>query len=304
MKNIKKIFKAICHPSYALRVLFNMHWFCRLFPEKSFLKIKYRLNMGKKLNLKTPQTFNEKLQWLKLYNRKPEMTMMADKYAVREYIKNTIGEEYLIPLINVWDRVEEIDFDSLPEQFVLKCTHNSGLGMCICKDKSILDIKKVKKALKKGMREKYFYTGREWCYKNIKPRIIAEEYMEESNGELCDYKFLCFNGQVRSCFTCTDRFSGEGLKVTFFDNEWNRLPFERHYKQDKNKIDKPVNFEKMKELATKLSSELLFVRVDFYEVNGKIYFGELTFFPGSGMEEFSPEEWDYTLGSWIKLPQK
>lgn len=273
----------------------------RILNDKTYLKLKYRLHMGKKLNLKNPQTFNEKLQWLKLYNRKPEYTMMADKVEVRKYIAEKLGEEYLIPCLGVWDNADDIDFDKLPEQFVLKCNHNSGKGMCICKDKSKLNIKKVRKELNKGLKEKYFYHGREWPYKNIKPKIIAEKYMvDESGVELKDYKLMCFNGKVKCIFTCSERYDKE-LKVTFFDKEWNRLPFERHYRASEKEIFKPTTLNKMICFAEKLAENITFVRIDFYDINGNLFFGEITFFPGTGLEEFEPEIWDEKIGEWIKL---
>ena len=200
-------------------------------PDDVYLKRKYEACLGKELNLENPQTFNEKLQWLKLHDRKPEYTMMVDKYRVREYIARTIGEEYLIPLLGVWEDPEDIDFDALPEQFVLKCNHNSGLGMCICKDKTKLDIEKVKRELRKGLAQDYYLTGREWCYKNVVRCVIAEKYIQDSHGKLDDYKLMCFNGNVRCSFVCSDRFSPKGLHVTFFDRDWKVIPFERHYER-------------------------------------------------------------------------
>ena len=285
--------------------LFLAKDFAKKIKDEKYLKLKYYALLGKKLNLRKPKTFNEKLQWLKLYDRKPEYTMMVDKYAVRQYIAGTIGEEYLIPLLGVWDDPDEIDFDALPDQFVLKCNHNSGLGMCICKDKSKLDIPKVKAELRKGLDQDYYLTGREWPYKNVPRKIIAEKFMTDFKyNQLVDYKLMCFNGKVYCTFTCTDRHLKDGLKVTFFDNSWKKLPFERHYPSETKEIQPPVQFEQMKKLAEILAKDIPFVRVDFYEIDGKIYFGELTFFPGSGMEEFTPDEWDYKIGSWLVLPQK
>lgn len=298
---IKKIVRKLKRPKEILLCFSQFHIY-DFISDKTYLRFKYWLNMDKKLDLKNPKTFNEKLQWLKLYNRKPEYTMMVDKYAVREYIKEKLGEEYLIPLLGVWDSSDDIDFDKLPNQFVLKCNHNSGLGMCICKDKSKLDIDKVKKELKKGLEEDYYLTSREWPYKDVPRKIIAEKYMEEKpNTELNDYKLMCFNGKVRCSFVCSERFSDDGLRVTFFDKDWNVMPFERHYPKSVNAIEKPKTYEKMVEFAEILSKDIPFVRVDFYEISGKLYFGELTFFPGSGYEEFEPEEWDYKLGNLIKL---
>lgn len=265
-------------------------------PDELYLKLQYRAKLDKKLNLKNPKTFNEKLQWLKLYDRKPEYTIMVDKYLAKKYVADKIGEEYIIPTLGVWDSVDEIDFDLLPNQFVLKCNHNSGLGMCICKDKSKLDIAEVRRALANGLKQDYYHIGREWPYKDVPRKIIAEKYMGDS---LNDYKLMCFDGKIKCSFVCSDR--SENLKVTFFDNDWNRMPFIRHYPASDNKIPKPINFDQMIELAEILSKDIPFLRVDFYEIDGKIYFGELTFYPGCGYEEFTPEEWDERLGSWIKL---
>jgi len=267
--------------------------------------------MGKKLDLKDPQTFNEKLQWLKLYDRRPEYTMMVDKYLVRNYIAEVLGEEYLIPLLGVWDDPDEIDFDALPGQFVLKCNHNSGLGMCICTDKSNLDIGKVKRELRKGLAQNYYLTGREWPYKDVPRKIVCEKFMtdrakeiRQDTAELKDYKFMCFNGSVKCSFVCSDRFSQKGLHVTFFDRDWNVMPFERHYPYCKEGLPKPLNYDKMIAFSERLARDLPFVRVDLYESSGRLYFGEMTFYPGGGFEGFTPEEWDRTLGSWLELPDK
>ena len=274
--------------------------------DQEYLKKAFKLNMGKELNLENPQTFNEKLQWLKLYNRKPEYTVMVDKYLARDYIAKAIGEEYLIPLLGVWDSPDEIDFDALPDQFVLKCNHNSGTGMCICKDKSKLNIDKVKAELAKGLAENYYLAHREWPYKDVPRKIIAEKYMvDESGTELKDYKFFCFNGKVKLLFVAKDRMKeGEETKFDFFDENFNHLPFTNGHPNSEPPYYKPENFEKMKELAEKLSTGIPHLRVDFYNINGKIYFGELTFFHWSGMVPFKPEEWDYKLGEWIELPVK
>ena len=271
--------------------------------DEEYLNRKFKALMGYEFDLQNPKTFNEKLQWLKLNDRKDIYTTMVDKYKVRDYVKEKLGEKYLIPLIGVWDNPNDIDFSKLPNKFVLKCNHNSGLGMCICKNKSKLNISKVKKNLKKGLKQDYYLTAREWPYKNVERKIICEKFMEDTNQseELIDYKFMCFNGKVEYIFTCTDRFNNEGLKVTFFDTKWNVMPFERDYPKSVKKINKPLNFEKMIELAEKLSKNIPFVRVDFYEINEKIYFGELTFFPGAGFEKFQPMEWDLKIGEMIDL---
>lgn len=302
----KKLFQCGCKylfdAGYRFRInasfgMYN-HW-----PDERYLKAMFTAAMGKELNLENPKTFNEKLQWLKLHDRRPEYTMMVDKYRVREYIASILGEEYLIPLLNIWDDPDEIDFNTLPDQFVLKCNHNSGLGMCICKDKSKLDISAVRAGLRKGFAQDYYLTGREWPYKDVPRKIICEQYMvDEETQELFDYKFMCFHGKVQCSFVCSERFSKDGIRVTFFDRSWNTLPFTRHYPKSNRPIARPKNLDLMQTFAEKLAKNLPFIRVDFYEINKKLYFSELTLYPGSGIEEFTPEEWDYTLGSWLKLP--
>lgn len=275
--------------------------------DKKYLEIVYKGHFKRKLDLENPQTFNEKLQWLKLYDRNPKYTKMVDKYLVKEFVSSIIGEEYIIPTIGVWENFEDIDFNLLPNQFVLKCTHDSG-GIVICKDLKNFNIKFAKKKIKKSLKRNYYYFGREWPYKDVKPRIIAEKYMGNCNPMglnpyegINDYKLMCFNGKGKCSFVCSERFEKDGLKVTFFDRNWNIMPFERHYPKSKKIIEKPQNYELMIQLAEKLSVNIPFVRVDFYEVDGKVYFGELTFFPGSGFEEFTPESADYELGEWLHL---
>lgn len=272
--------------------------------DKKYLKLLYRLHMNEKLNLDQPQTFNEKLQWLKLYDRKPEYTKMVDKYKVREYIKEKIGEKYLIPLLGVWDSFEDIDFSNLPNQFVLKCTHDSG-GLVICKNKNKFDIEKAKKKINKCLKRNFYYVGREWPYKNVNPKIIAEQYMEDiKEKDIKDYKLFCFNGRVETILVCSNR-KGTYKNTDFYNKEWNKMPFTRKTHENNIKGNKkPLNLEKMIEISEILSKEIPFVRVDLYEINGKVYFGELTFFPSSGFEGFSPEEWDGKLGHLIKLPKK
>ncbi len=266
--------------------------------DEKFLKLKFKLLLGQKLNLENPQTFNEKLQWLKLHDHNPEYAKMVDKYEAKNYVAEKIGEEYIIPTLGVWNKFNEIDFDLLPKRFVLKCTHDSG-SVIICDDKSIFNKKVAKRIMDKHLRRNYYWGGREWPYKDIKPRIIAEKYLVDASR---DYKIMCFNGKAKCSFVCTERFSEDGLKVTFFDRNWNKMPFERHYPMSSEVIDKPKEYDQMMTLAEKLSAEIPFVRVDFYESNGKLYFGEMTFYPGSGFEEFTPESVDFMMGEWIKLP--
>lgn len=294
------LWKAVCNSDDRFLLLSSLSLFKDMNDEE-YLKKLFKCHMKRELNLDNPQTFNEKLQWLKLYDRKPEYTTMVDKYAVKKYVADIIGEEYIIPTLGVWNHFDEIDFDKLPNQFVLKCTHDSG-GIVICKDKNKLDLKSAKKKIEKCLKRNYYWSSREWPYKDVKPRIIAEPYMEDSKAyELIDYKFMCFNGEVKCSFTCSERFSEDGLKVTFFDKDWNVMPFERHYPASKNPPKKPINYDKMIQFSEQLSKGILFVRVDFYEINGQLFFGELTFYPGGGFEEFTPEEWDYKLGDFLKL---
>ncbi len=300
---MNKIISYIVEPKKIILYLMNKNYLSFI-PDETFLKMKYKLMMGTKLDLENPKTFNEKLQWLKLHDRNPEYTKMVDKYEAKEYVANIIGKEYIIPTLGVWDKFDDIDFDALPNEFVLKPTHTSG-NVFICKDKSKIDYKKLKKQVNKWLKRDYYRIHREWPYKNVKPRIIAEKYMENFNDEeLKDYKLMCFNGKVKFAFTCTDRYSEDGLKVTFFDLNWHKLPFERHYPSSNKYIEEPKNYEFMKKLAEELSQDIPFVRVDFYEINGKIYFGELTFYPGAGFEEFNPEIWDQKIGDMLELPKE
>ena len=276
----------------------NFFWFL---PDKAYIKLKYRLKMGEKLDLNNPKTYNEKLQWLKLYNRKDIFTKMVDKYDAKKYVANIIGEQYIIPTIGVYDNFDEIDFDKLPNQFVMKCTHDSG-GLVICKDKSKLDIEKAKKKINHFLKRKYYYIHREWPYKNVKRRIIIEEYMEDNTyHELRDYKFFCFNGKVELMFVATNRQGKGDTYFDFFDKNYNHLDIINGHPMNPICPKKPKNFSKMVELAEKLSNNLPHLRVDFYEINGKVYFGELTFFHWSGLRHFEPEEWDYKLGDLLKL---
>ncbi len=274
-------------------------------PDELYLRLVYLGRTGKLLNLKNPQKYNEKLQWLKLYDRKPEYTRMVDKYEAKLYVAERIGQEYIIPTYGVWDSFDEIDFDSLPNQFVLKTTHDCG-GLVICTDKAKLDMDKARQTIENHMHRPYYLHGREWPYKNVKPRILAEQYMEDlKTRELRDYKFFCFDGEVKALFIATERqLAGEETKFDFFDAEYNHLPFINGHPNASKLPEKPVCFEQMKVLAGKLSEGIPHLRVDFYEVDGKIYFGELTFSHWSGMVPFEPEQWDYTFGSWIKLPDK
>ncbi len=298
--------KYLSDPKYRFQINRNLglydSWDDERFLRRAFLKF-----MGKPLNLDDPVTFNEKLQWLKLYDRKPEYTTLVDKYRVREVVSEKLGEEYMIPLLGVWDAPNDIDFNALPNQFVLKCNHNSGFGMCICKNKIELDIEKTKTALSKGLKQDYYLSNREWPYKDIPRKIIGEKFIAciLNNGisVLNDYKIWCFNGEPKIILVCSDRYSQSGLCEDFFDMDWHHLPLKRADKPTSQKdIEKPKNYILMQQMAKELANNIPFVRVDFYEVDDKVYFGELTFYPMSGWGQFVPEEWDQKLGEWLQLP--
>lgn len=274
-----------------------------LWSDKAYLKVIYFLKFGKKLNLNDPVTFSEKMQWLKLYNHNPEFIIMADKVKAKDWVAKKIGENYIIPTLGVWESADDIDFSFLPNKFVIKCNHNSGTGMFICKDKALMDENKVRTALAKGLKENYFIQGREWPYKDIPRRIIAEEFLEnkECSGDLPDYKFFCFNGKVEFFKVDFDRFtnhranyfSPDGMLLNFGEAEFPPKP--------ENKIEKNQDVNKMIELAEKLSHGFSFLRVDFYLLNHKIYFGELTFFPNSGLGKWTQKDTDNNLGQLIKI---
>lgn len=296
-----KIIKIIKNPKMIIKYLMDKNFFFFL-GDKAYLKLRYKLITGKKLNLENPKTYNEKLQWLKLNDRNPEYTKMVDKYEVKKYVANIIGEEYIIPTLGIWDKFEDIEFDKLPNQFVLKCTHDSG-GIIICKDKNKLDIEKARKKINKCLKNNFYYHAREWPYKNIKPRIIAEQYMvDESGTEIKDYKFFCFNGKAKVILVCSNRFVK--LKETFLDENWNIIDVVEGGHEREEKIEKPFNHSEMVKLSERLAQNIDFVRIDFYEINKKVYFGEITFYPASGIERFKPEEYDMKLGDMLKLTKK
>lgn len=299
---VHKIIQFIADKDYRFDVLSNLGFYNK-WSDKKFLQRKYTAIMKRPLNLDNPQTFNEKLQWLKIYDRRPEYTVMVDKYKVRDYVANKIGDQYLIPLLGVWDDPDEIDFSTLPNQFVLKCNHDSG-GLVICKDKSKLDIKRVKDKLRKSLHHDYYKQNREWPYKDVPRRIICEKYMtDESGQELKDYKFFCFGGQVKCFKVDFDRFIEH--HANYYDPEGHILNFgEASYPPNPKKqlnLDM-VTIHNMEDLARELSASHPFLRTDFYDINGKIYFGELTFYPASGFGKFTDENADALLGKWLKLP--
>lgn len=307
-----KTFLRICKESpdalgRAISLNLSRNHLSRLIPDKLYLKIQYRLNVGKKLNLKNPITYTAKLQWLKLYDRKTEYTKLVDKCKVRDFVKNKIGEEYLIPMLGTWKSFEEIDFNMLPNQFVLKCNHDSG-SVVICKDKATFDYDGAKEHLTKALKRNMFFFGREWPYKDVKPCIIAEKYMaddENANKDnLTDYKIYCFGGVPKVMMLASDRFAETEARFDYVDEHFNWLDMEWGHPKSLEKPKKPKMFDEMFRLARVLSEGFAQIRVDFYESNGKVYFGEMTFFDGSGFEAITPYEWDIKMGEWIKLPQK
>lgn len=274
----------------------------RFIPDSIYVKIYYFARFKRLPNLKNPKTYNEKLNWLKLNDKNPIYTTIVDKYEAKKYISNIIGEKYIIQTLGVWDRFDDINFDELPKQFVLKCTHDSG-GIVIVKDKDSFDKVKAKKKLESSLETNFYYICREWPYKNIKPRIIAEKYIEDTKTkELRDYKFFCFNGEPKIMLIVSGRYDTEGPKLDYFDMDFNHLDIIQDRPNAKYEIKKPVNFEKMIELSKKLSENMIHVRVDFYEVDGNLYLGEITLYHHGGYARFSPKKWDKIIGDWLKLP--
>lgn len=272
--------------------------------DRLYIKWKFKRCVGYCPNLDDPQTFNEKLQWLKINDQRPDFTRMVDKVDAKNYVSNIIGNKYIIPTIDVWDNIDDIDWKALPKQFVMKVTSDSG-GIVVCKDKALLDITAAKKKLKKGWGRNYYKYNREYPYRNLTPRIIAEQYMEDEYGELRDYKIFCFNGEPKLLFVASDRQKkGEETKFDFFDTEWKHLPFTNGHPNSSHLPPKPENFEEMLDIARKLAENINTpqVRIDLYNKKGRIFFGEITFFHWSGMKPFVPEEWDYKLGEMIRLP--
>lgn len=301
--NVAKGVKYLLNADYrfALEAMKGKH---RDVDDREYLERMYHGLLGKRLDLEHPQTFNEKLQWMKLYDRNDLYTAIVDKCEAKDFVANIIGKEYIIPNYGVWETAEAIDFQALPEQFVLKTTHDSG-GVVICKDKKTLDINAAKAKLTKSLKHDYYSKFREWPYKNIHPRIIAEQYLAEADAGVADYKFHCFHGEPKVVLVCTDRFASDGLKEDFFDMDWNHLPIRRPQHGNAAVAPKrPSQLEQMISIAKRLSAGFPFLRVDLYEVGNKVYFGELTLFPASGLRAFIPSKWDEIMGSWIQLDKR
>ena len=299
---IKRFRHLLSDPSIALRyLLYNV--LCHVIrDDRLYISLDYFSRMKKFPDLKHPKTFNEKLQWLKLNDRRNEYTRLVDKYEVKDYVKGILGEEAIIPTLGVWDRFDDIDFEGLPDRFVLKTTHDSG-GVVVVSDKGRMDMEAVRKKLEKSLKTNYYTLHREYPYKNVKPRIIAEKYMIDEGGSgLKDYKFFCFGGEVKFFKVDLNRFTNH--HANYYDRNWNLEEFwESQYPVDySTQVVPPCNFDKMLTYAEKLSEGIPFVRVDLYNIDGDIYFGELTFFPTSGAVPFSPPEWNDKIGDMLKLP--
>lgn len=298
---IRKVFRYITDTDFRFKANAARGLY-RNMQDEEYLKRMFKARMGYELNLNNPQTFNEKLQWLKLYDRKPIYTTMVDKYAAKQYISDLVGAQYVIPTYGVWERFDEINFDNLPDKFVLKTTHDSG-GIVLCDSKSQFNYGLARRKLEKSLKNNYYYYGREWPYKDVKPRIIAEELLESSSGcEIRDYKLHCINGKVRFLYVTSDRFNGNGLKADYFDENFEKLDIQWGLPNSSYTMEKPKNFELMKKIAEKFSKDIAVLRVDFFEVDGRVYIGELTFYDGSGFAKIN-DDWDLKLGKMITLPR-
>ncbi len=279
----------------------NMH--LHIFSDKAFLQAEFFSSFGKDINWDNPQSFSEKLQWLKINDRREIYVSIVDKFEAKHIISNVIGEQYVIPTLGMWDKYSKIDFNTLPNQFVLKCTHDSG-GIFICKDKSRFDEEKCRNVIENALNRNFFYVGREWPYMKITPRIMAEEYIrdDENNDGLTDYKIHCFNGVPKVILVCQNRFDSSGIRESFYDTDWNLLDVKRPGKQQCSpELNKPNELNQMLGIAKSLARGIPFIRVDLYLSRGKIYFGELTLYPASGFIPFEPESYDNLFGEWLKL---
>lgn len=299
-----KIKKALKDPYYACELVLNQ--FARYISDKKILEWKYFLTFHRKLNLDKPYSYNEKMQWLKLHDRHSEYTQMVDKYEAKRIASDLMGEERVIPTLGLYESFDDIDFDSLPNQFVLKCTHNSG-GVVICKDKRVFDVGKARAFINKYLKKNPYWATREYPYKDVKPRIIAEKFMSDgrtSEEGLTDFKFFCFNGEVKFLYVSQGLENHLTAGISFFDLDGKRLPFKRLDFRPVETFTPPKLFEEMKALANETAKKINapFIRIDLYEVNNRIYFSEFTFFPCSGMIPFDPPEWDRKIGEILKLP--
>lgn len=306
MSSIIKLFKKIKNnpEKIPLNILYRIPFITKKMSDEKYLKLVYRLTFHKKLDLQNPKTYNEKLQWLKLYDRKDIYTKMVDKYEAKKYVADIIGEEYIIPTLGVYNNFNEIDFDKLPNQFVIKCTHDSGT-VIICDDKKLFDKDMAQKKINKALKKNYYWICREWPYKNLKPRIIIEKYiMDTKSKSTDDYKFFCFDGVMKFLFVATERMKNTETKFDFYDRNFKHLDLKNGHPNSNIENIKPINFDKMILLSEKLSKNIPHVRVDFYNIDGQIYFGEITFFHYGGFVPFKPSSYDLEFGKYIELPRK
>lgn len=275
----------------------------RAIPASVFIRLQYLHHFGKLPNLKSPLTFNEKLQWLKLHDHNPLYITMVDKVKAKDYVASIIGEDHIIPTLGVWEKASEINFEQLPEQFVIKCNHDSH-GVIICKDKSDFDQNKARVLLGKRLSRNGYYYGREWPYKKVEKRVIAEQLVGNDSGGLIDYKVHCFNGEPKFILVCQNRFDSSGLHEDFYDLSWNVLNVQRPGTPHGALLNRPDKLDEVLKYAKMLSKDIPFLRTDFYIVNNIVLFGELTLYPASGYLPFIPEEYDELFGSWLNLPEK
>ncbi|MDD6250787.1 MAG: ATP-grasp fold amidoligase family protein [Bacillales bacterium] len=299
---LNKIIKFIFDKDYRFITLGNYGFYKRM-NDSVYLKKRYKALTGKKLNMDRPKTFNEKLQWLKVNDRKEYYSKMVDKYDAKEYVKEICPSINVIKTIGIYDHFDDINLDSLPDKFVIKCTHNSNC-LIICRDKSKFDGVYAKKQLEKGLKDNFYTAGREWPYKNLRRRIIVEEYMEDDSGEgLMDYKFYCFNGVPKFLYISKGLENHATAAISFVTLNWQFAPYERSdYKPFEKLPKQPACFEQMIQIAKILSKEMPFLRVDLYEINNKVYFSELTFYPCAGAMPFKNDDHDLELGNMIHLP--
>lgn len=294
---VQRVVNNIKNPRYFLQK--RLQGISKYLSDKQYVRLMFLVRVGYWPNLKTPKTFNEKQNWLKLHDHNPLYTMMADKYAVKKYVADLIGEEHVVPCYGVWENADEINFSALPNQFVLKCTHNSGGGMCICRDKSKLDMNETRRKLNEGLKSDFYSISRVWPYKDIPRRILADKFLDDHMGkELRDYKFWCFNGVPRVMY-CTNK--GKQIYENFYDMDFRPLDISHGFIHQVPEFDRPAAFEEMKELASKLSTGIPFVRIDFFYVDGIVYFGEFTFYDWGGFKAFEKKQTDIELGSYIDL---
>lgn len=302
---VNKLIRFISNPKIRFDYL-NILGFYKRMPDEKYIKLRYKKWIGEEPNLENPKNFNEKLQWLKLHDRNPVYTKLVDKYEVKKIVADKIGQEHVVPLLGVYDSVDEIDLSKLPDQFVLKCTHDSG-GFSLCKDKKTYDFKTAKERLAKRQGRNFYIFSREWPYKDVQPRIIAEKYMDSlGKPESIEYKLTCFNGKVKLITVCGGiaHSSFENRTNDFYDRDYNHLPFYVFYKNAPKPLPIPNEIDDIIRFSEILAEGIPQVRVDWYIHEGTIYFGEMTFFTWGGLCEFTPPEWNQTLGDWIELPNK